>query len=31
MKAIQLVTNYIANIIFWNVEVFNAHNGQCKE
>jgi hypothetical protein len=26
-----LVTNYIANIIFWNVEVFNAHNGQCKK
>ncbi len=31
LKAIQLVTNYIANIIFWNVEVFNAHNGQCKK
>jgi hypothetical protein len=24
-----LVTNYITNIIFWNVEVFNVHNGQC--
>jgi hypothetical protein len=24
-----LVTNYITNIIFWNVEVFNVHNDQC--